>query len=80
MATNYNGNLVDLRLRRSRIISKRIELRKQLNDNISNSDKTVILKRIKNLGIEMDRIEGEIKKTQKGMQNSKKWMDGTLEM
>lgn len=78
MSTNYSGNLVDLRQRRSRIISKRIELRKQLNDNIPNNEKSVILKRIRNLGIDIDRIEGEIQKTQKGMQNSNKWMDGNF--
>ena len=71
---------MDLRLRRSRIISKRIELRKQINDNLPHKEKFGIIKKIRSLNSEIDKIESEILKTQKGMQNSKKWMDGTLEM
>ena len=76
MATNYNGNLVRLRERRFRIIQKRIELRKQLNENIPHKEKFGILRKINSLCLEVDKIESEISKTQKGMKNSKRWMDG----
>ena len=76
MGSIYKVNTVDSRKRSSRIIAKRIELRKQINNNIPLKEKLAILKKIQKLGTEMDKIEAEIKKTQQGEQNSDRWMDG----
>ena len=76
MASNYNGNLVELRKRRFKIIEKRSNLRKQLKDNGFTRERLGILNKIESLNKEIDKIEKEILKVQKGMQNSDKWMDG----
>lgn len=77
MATNYKGNLSDLRRRRFKIIAKKEELRKELSYNIPMKEQISINKKIVSLSSELDKIESEIRKVQKGMQNSNRWMDGT---
>lgn len=76
MASNYKGNLVNLRTKRSRMIKKRTYYREELRDEIKFVNKTRILSKINRLTVEIDRIDSEILKVQKSMQNSKKWMDG----
>lgn len=78
MASYYNGNLTNLRQRRNKIISKREELRKEYNYNIPVKEQIALNKKITELSNEVDKIEREIKKIQKGMQNSNHWMDGTV--
>jgi len=73
----YSGNLSILRKRKSKIIAKRSELRKQLGFNLSLREYNAISKKIEELTKEVDKIETEILKVQKGMQNSNRWMDGT---
>jgi len=77
MSTFYSGNLAKLRDRRSRLIAKRLELRRQQSDNIPKREQCGLHKKIYQIGINLDHIESEIKKTQKGMKNSNRWMDGT---
>ena len=80
MATYYNGNLSALRKKVMKIISKRAELRKEFNYNLSLKEQDFINKKISNLTSELDKIQTEIKKVQKGMINSNKWMNGNFEL
>ena len=77
MANKYNGNLADLRKSKTKILAKRAELRKQLNDTVYFVKRLQLVKRIDKLSLNLDNIEKEILKVQKGMQNSNRWMDGT---
>ena len=74
----YNGNLSILRKRRIRIISKRTELRKQLGFHVHLREYNTISKKIEELTKEVDKIETEILKVQKAMQNSNRWMGETV--
>ena len=67
MGSTYKVNIVDNRKRSSRIIAKRIELRKQLNENIPITEKIVIEKKIKKLTLDLDVIERENLKLQQGL-------------
>jgi len=78
MANKYNGNLADLRKSKTKILAKRAELRKQLNDTVYFVKRLQLVKRIDKLSLNLDNIEKEILKVQKGMQNSNRWMDGTF--
>ena len=57
MGRTYKVNIVDNRERSSRIIAKRIKLRKQLNENIPLTEKIVIEKKIKKLTSWLDSFE-----------------------
>ncbi|MBE7707029.1 MAG: hypothetical protein E7Z91_07310 [Cyanobacteria bacterium SIG30] len=77
MGSIYKGNLVDARLRRTRMLIKLKKLRQQINQNIPLNERIVIEKKIQKLRLDLDNLEKEMLKVQKGMQNSNKWMDGT---
>ena len=78
MASNYNGNLVELRQKREKLLAKKHRLNLEIKkyDKLNGEVRDRIFKNIHKLSIEIERCDNEILKIQKSMQNSKKWMDG----
>ena len=77
MAIYYNGSLKELEKRKTKIVSKIEELNKIFNHNIPLKEQIVINNKIAQLSDQLKKINTEILKVQKDMQNSNRWMDGT---
>jgi len=77
-AKNYNGNLAELRKKRARMLVKKHNLNLQIKkyNKMTSFARDGIFKNIEELSVEINAINNEIKKIQKAMQNSEKWMDG----
>ena len=77
MAIYYNGSLKELEKRKTKIVSKIEELNKIFNHNIPLKEQIVINNKIAQLSDQLEKIETEILKVQKDMQNSNLRKDET---
>jgi predicted nucleic acid-binding Zn-ribbon protein len=78
MATKYNGNLVELRQKREKLLAKKHRLNLEIKryDKLSIEARNKIFENIHKLSLAIESCNREIEKVQKSMQNSNKWMDG----
>jgi predicted nucleic acid-binding Zn-ribbon protein len=78
MANNYNGNLVELRQKREKLLAKKHRLNLEIKkyNKLSNETRDKIFENIFKLSIAIEKCNREILKIQKSMQNSSQWMDG----
>ena len=77
-AKSYNGNLAELRAKRSKMLDKKHRLNLEIKkyDKMTSYTRDGIFKNIEELSWQINAINHEIEKIQKAMQNSDQWMDG----
>lgn len=75
---NYNGNLVELRKRREKLLIKKHRLNLEIKNynKMKGSARNSIFKNIEELTNQIGWINKEIAKIQEGMQNSGNWLNG----
>ena len=75
---NYNGNLVELRKKREKLLLKKHKLNLEIKkyNKMSSLARDSIFNNIEKLSIQIETINKEIEKIQLGMKNSYQWMDG----
>ena len=77
---NYNGNLVELRQKREKLLIKKhklnLQIKKYLKLNTAERDR--IFKNIERLSTKIDDLNKEILKIQTGMQNNSQWFEDMI--
>lgn len=78
---NYNGNLVELRRKREKLLLRKHNLNLEIKkyNKMSQEERDSIFSNIERLSIKIETINKEIEKIQMGMQNSSQWMEGDYE-